>query len=67
MSRTSDRHDPAMLLLLAEKKGYALDVSASPGRWRLIGNDLRPAKAPDGGANFTSVEAKAFLVNCRDR
>jgi hypothetical protein len=59
--RTHDSHHVGMLLSLADKKGYALAVSDIPDRWRLIGNDLRPATAPDGGANFTSAEARAFL------
>jgi hypothetical protein len=57
----SERHYVGMLISLADKKGYALAVSEAPDRWRLIGNDLRPARAPDGGANFTSAEAMAFL------
>jgi hypothetical protein len=56
-----DRHPVGLLISLADKKGYALAVSDMHDRWRLIGNDLRPAIAPDGGANFTSAEARAFL------
>lgn len=61
-----DPHSVVLLISLAEKKGYALAVPTVPDRWRLIGNDLRPARAPDGGTHFTAAEAREFLEALRD-
>jgi hypothetical protein len=65
-ARTDGRPTVAMLIALAEKKGYALAVSDVPDRWRLIGNNLRPVSAPDGRVDLTAAEAKAFLARQPD-
>ena len=52
----------ADLRMLAESRGYEVERSTRRDRWRLIGADGAPARAPNGTKAFTMDEALDFLT-----